>query len=428
MINLVFAGHVDHGKSTLVGRIFYERGQIAERHLDRLKRHAAAIGKPNFFFAFFTDTKLDERERGISIEVAFRGLETDCRKFNIIDVPGHKDFIKNMISGTVEADAAVLVIDAKDTVSAGAAPQTREHLILLKALRIDDIIVAVNKMDMVGYDREAFEQSKLEIQCFCETILYHPGNSVAFVPISGLLGDNITRSSENMPWYEGPALLDLLNLLPQPAQLVDLPLRMPILRTFSVSGAGPVVAGKIETGQVKPGDSIVIVPYPGVGGMRAEVKSIEWQHKRALSASAGDDVGILLSKSEKGFLSRMVKKGAMVGSVEYPPQIAKKFRAEIMVVNHPSGIRAGYSPHIHVHQAAMPCTITEIVSAHDANGEEKRVTGENRLTNGDTAIVWITPHKPLVIESASKFSRLGSFVLRDGRTAIIGTCLEVEHI
>lgn len=427
MINLVFAGHVDHGKSTLVGRIFYECGQIPERVLDRLKRHATAVGKPSFHFAFFTDTKLDERQRGISIEVAYKGFETDVRRYNIIDAPGHRDFVKNMITGAAEADAAVLVIDAKETSSSGAAPQTREHLILLKALGIESLLVAVNKMDTVDYDEEAFELCKLEIEHFCERIQYSAGVNATYVPISALHGDNVAKHSQNLLWYQESPLLEILDSIPLQVRPVECPLRMPILRAFSVPGVGSVVAGKIETGRLVPGDNVVIAPYPGTRIARAEVKSIEWQHTQVTSASAGDDVGVLLTKQEKGFVSRQIKKGAVLGSPTNPPRVAQRFKAEIMVVDHPTGIRAGYAPYIHVHQAAMPCSISEILSAWDSQGQEKCVDDENKLNNGDTAVVWIVPHKPLVIERASDISRLGRFVLRDGHTVATGLCLEVEY-
>ena len=202
MINLAFVGHVDHGKSTLVGRLFYECGYISPQMLERLKRHAAAVGKSTFHFAFFTDNSLEERQRGISVQTSYKGFETDSRRYNIIDAPGHKDFVKNMISGTTEADVAILVVDAKETSTNGAAPQTREHLVLLKALDIGKLIVAVNKMDTIGFEQEAFELCKMETEYFCKGIQYQAGIDALYVPISALNGDNVVKCSENLAWYE----------------------------------------------------------------------------------------------------------------------------------------------------------------------------------------------------------------------------------
>lgn len=427
MMNLVFAGHVDHGKSTIIGRIFYERGYISDRTLDRLERHAKAVGKSTFHFAFFMDKSLEERQRGISIETSYRGFETDSRRYNIIDAPGHKDFVKNMISGAVEADVAILVVDAKETSTNGAAPQTKEHLVLLKALGIDKLIVAVNKMDTIGFEQEAFDLCKMEIEHFCERVQYQAGIDAVYVPTSALLGDNVDKLSQRLPWYEDKTLLNILDSVELPSRSIDLPLRMPILRTFSVPGVGSIVAGRIETGQVSQGGKVVIVPYPGTGIAKAEVKSIQWQNKEVDSACAGDDVGVLLTKQEKGFVVRQVKKGTILGSLMDSPRSCRRFKAEVVVTDHPTGIRAGYCPYLHVHQVAMPCQISEVLTAWNLQGEEKQVDAENRLVNGDTAVVWIETEKSLVIELASKYPRLGRFVLRDGATVATGLCLEVDH-
>jgi len=427
MLNIVFTGHVDHGKSTLVGRLFYDCGQISERVMDRLKRHAESVGKPSFSFAYFTDNSLKERERGISIETSYKGLETNNRIFNIIDSPGHKDFVKNMISGAIGADCAVLVVDVNDTISNGILPQTQEHLLILKAVHIEKIIVAINKIDTVDYNEQQFEQCKLEIQYYCEKINFKAGLNATYIPISALKGENIIRSSKKMLWYDGPTFLDLLNSLPCSHEFINLPLRMPILRTFNVSGVGTVVAGKIEFGQIKTGDSVVIVPYPGFENVQAVVKSIKWQHKQMNSASVGDEVGILLSKLQKGFVVRNVKKGSILSCLKNPPKITKRFKAKIEIVDQSSKFKIGYTPYIHVHQAALPCKIVDIVSISNNNKNEKMINKDNIFSNNYSAEVWIVPLKPLVIESAFEFPKLGYFILRDGRTVAIGKCLEVDY-
>jgi len=428
MINLVIAGHVDHGKSTLVGRLFYELGKIPERTMERFRRQAEAVGKGSFYLAFFTDRSLEERKRGISVETAFVGLETETKRFNIIDAPGHRDFVKNMITGAAEADAALLVVDAASTGSGGLAPQTREHLNILNALGITSLIVAVNKIDVAEFSQEVFDYCELEVQDFLRQIGFHVDDTVPWIPTSAFLGDNVTQHSERMPWYRGPTVLEALERLSQPPRAYDLPLRMPILRTFSVSGVGSVVAGKIETGQVRPGQVVVIAPYPGSGLARAEVRSIEWQHQTVDLGRAGDDVGVLLTKQDKGFVARQVKKGAVMGDPGDPPREVRRFRADLIVLDHPSGIRRGYAPYLHVHQAAMPCSVEEIIEARNPRGEPKVVDDDTRLVSGDRALVWIRPHKPLVVETFRKIPSLGRFVLRDGGTVAAGTCLQVEPV
>jgi elongation factor 1-alpha len=434
MINVVFSGHVDHGKSTLVGRLFCDLGLISPQALDRLKRHADAIGMSSFYLAYFSDTSLAERERGITIEASFQGFETDSKRFNIIDAPGHKDFIRNMISGATMADVAVLVLDAASTSEQGAAPQTKEHLVLIKAFGIKHLIVAVNKMDVVGFSEEAFEYCKLIIEEFSSKISYKPDGGTIYVPISAFDGDNVVKRSEKIPWYKGPTLLGALESIPPATRFTDLPLRMPILRIFSIPGIGPVAAGRIETGTIKPGDSVVIAPYPGTEEAKGDVRSIEWRHKQIESASAGDDVGVLLSTHGKGFMPRLIKKGAVLGPSNDPPKAAQRFQAQILVINHPSSIRKGYAPYLHVHQAAMPCAIEEIIKIIDQYGEVKfpkkhglASEEEISLVNGDTGIVWIRPERPLVIEKFDRIPQLGQFALRDSGTVAVGTCIDVQY-
>lgn len=425
VINLVFAGHVDHGKSTLVGRLLYELGKIPEQTLVRLRRHAEALGKETFYFAFYTDRSLEERQRGISIEVAFLGFETENRRFNIIDAPGHKDFVKNMITGATEADAAVLVVDTEATANRGLQPQTKEHLILLDALGIEQLIVALNKMDVVEYSSDAFEYTRLELQEFLEQNNYTFQGDIPYIPISAYHGENITKPSAKTPWYHGPTLLDTLDALREPLRIVDRPLRMPLLRAFNVPGIGAVLAGKIESGRIQLGDRVVVVPYPGAGMAGGEVKSIEWQHRPVDVARAGDDVGILLTRVDRGFVARQVKKGSIVASPQDPPKEVELFKARLVVIDQPHGIREGYAPYLHCHQAALPCSLLEIEGVLD---QETGMPKEkpDALNNGDMANVWIRPHKPLVIEEFNKMPKLGRFVLRDGRTVAAGICLETE--
>jgi elongation factor 1-alpha len=307
----------------------------------------------------------------------------------------------------------------------GLAAQTREHLVLLRALQVPALVVAVNKMDAVDFGQESFDLCKLEVEHFCAGLDYAAGVRATYLPISATQGDNLTQASPRIPWYDGPSLLDALDALPPPARPVDQPFRMPIVRTFSVRGVGSVVTGTIESGQVSPGDRIVIVPYPGTGFTQAEVKSIESQHQGVVTALAGEDVGILLAKQEKNFLARQVKKGAVMASSASPPRAVRRFKAEVRVIDHPSGVRAGYGPCLHVHQAVLPCRVAELLAVVNPHDEARPSLKDACLVNGQTGVVWIETEKPLIIERASDYPRLGRFVLRDGRTVAIGRCLEI---
>jgi elongation factor 1-alpha len=424
MINLVFAGHVDHGKSTLVGRLFYELGMISEHEMKRLERHASALGKESFKYAFFTDESLEERQRGISIEVSFKGFETKKKQFNIIDAPGHKDFIKNMITGASMGDVGILIVDANTTYEKGIQAQTREHLLLLYNLGMEQVLIVLNKMDTANYSKNVYEGAKQQLTSLIEEIGAKLRPNSNFIPTSALYGENITEPSGKMSWYNGPTFIEALDLLQEPQRLEDKPLRMPILRTFRAISAGTVIAGKVESGTINTADTVVIVPYPGKGKISGEVRSIEWQHKRIDKAGPGEDVGILLGRLEKGFVARQIKKGYMVGDVNNPPVEVEKFKANLIVLDHPSSIRKGYSPSLHCHQAALPCSIIEIEKSFNPRTGEIKEENPERLVKGDSAVVWIKPQKPFVIEEINKIPKLSRFILREGITVAAGICLE----
>lgn len=425
-LNLAVVGHVDHGKSTLVGRLLYDCGKIPPQAFERLQRHADALRRPELRFAFWSDTNLEERQRGISMEASYHGLEIESRRFNLIDVPGHRDFIKNAVSGIAAADAAILVIDAQQTTEHGLAPQTKESLLLLTAFGVSPVVVVVNKMDLVSHSSEVFELAKLEVEN-AMAALAAPSASVlaaSFIPMSALAGDNLAHQSDSMAWYQGDTLLNVLMRMPMPLRLTDRPLRMPILRTFNVRGVGPVITGKIETGTVRVGDRVAIVPYPEQNSVQGEVKSIHVQLEEVDFAQAGDDVGIALAKHEKHFVARLVKKGNMLASPSELPRVIKRFLGEIRVVDHPSGVRPGYAPMLHVHQVGMTCRVASVVPADRRSEEAKDNHAEPTIRNGETGLVWIETDRPLVIEPESECPKLGRFVLRDGRTVAIGKCLE----
>ncbi|RME31081.1 translation elongation factor EF-1 subunit alpha [Candidatus Woesearchaeota archaeon] len=418
-INLVFIGHVDHGKSTTVGRLLFDTGNVSEQVLRKLKDKAQQLGKAGFEFAYVMDNLKEEQERGVTIDLAHKKFETDKYYFTIIDAPGHKDFIKNMITGASQADAAVLVVAANDGVNA----QTREHAYLSKVLGVGQMIVAVNKMDIKGveYSEDRFNKVKEEVSKLLQSVGYKI-DAVKFVPIAALPGDNVAKKTENMSWYSGPCLLEAINDLQPPEKPTDLPLRLPIQDVYNITGIGVVPVGRVETGTLKPGEKIIAVPGREGKGVHGECKSIEMHHESIPVAEPGDNVGL----SVRGIGKKDVARGDVIGKPDNVPTVATEFTAQIVVLNHPSVMTVGYTPVFHIHTAQVACRIEAIEKKlNPATGE---VLEENPdfIKNGDAAIVKIKPVQPLVIEKKSDIPQMANFAIRDsGATVAAGMCIDL---
>ncbi len=418
-INLVFIGHVDHGKSTTVGRLLFDTGNISEQALRKLKEKAQELGKAGFEFAYVMDNLKEEQERGVTIDLAHKKFETDKYYFTIIDAPGHKDFIKNMITGASQADAGVLVVAANDGVNA----QTKEHAYLSKVLGVNQLIVAVNKMDIKGveYSQKRFDEVKAEVGKLLASVGYKL-DKITFVPIASLPGDNVAKKTEKMPWHAGGTLLDAINSLTPPEKPTTLPMRMPLQDVYNITGIGVVPVGRIETGILKVNDKVIATPGREGKGVPGECKSIEMHHEQLQQAEPGDNVGI----SVRGFGKKDVARGDVLGHADNPPTVATEFTAQIVVLNHPSVITVGYTPVFHIHTAQVACRIEAIEKKlNPATGE---VLQENPdfIKNGDAAIVKIKPIQPLVIERKKDIPQLANFAIRDsGATVAAGMCIDL---
>ena len=290
-LSLVVVGHVDAGKSTATGHLIYKCGGIDKRTIEKFEKEAAEMGKASFKYAWVLDKLKAERERGITIDIALWKFESPKSVFTIIDAPGHRDFIKNMITGTSQADAAVLVIaSGQGEFEAGISKdgQTREHALLAFTLGVKQMIVAINKMDdkSVNYSQARYDEIVKEVSGFLKKVGYNV-DKVRFVPISGWNGDNMIEKSDNMPWYKGPTLLEALDLLEAPSRPTDKPLRLPLQDVYKIGGIGTVPVGRVETGIMKPGDVVIFAP----AGVTTEVKSIEMHHEALTEAIPGDNVG-----------------------------------------------------------------------------------------------------------------------------------------
>jgi len=416
-MNVVFVGHVDHGKSTCIGRLMFDAGAVPEQQMKKLKEEAEKHGKVGFEFAFVMDKFKEERERGVTIDLAYQKLMTDKYQITIIDAPGHKDFVKNMITGASQADAAFLVVAA----DAGVQPQTKEHLWLLRTMGVDQLAVLVNKMDVVSYDEAKFNKVKEDITALLKTVGINP-EKVPFLAVSGLKGDNIVNKSSEMPWYKGPTLKEQFDNFEEPQKPTDLPLRMPVQDVYEITGIGTVPVGKIETGVMKPGQKVIILPGRTGKGVEGEVKSIEMHHEQLPQAEAGDNVGVNI----RGVGKKDIARGDVICQADKPATVVSEFTAQIAVINHPTVIAKGYTPVFHVHTAQVPCQFVELQKKLDPKSGQVAEENPDFLKNGDVAIVKIKPMGNLVLEKQSDNPHMARFAIRDaGATVAAGVCIDL---
>ncbi len=417
-LNIVFIGHVDHGKSTTVGRLLYDTKNIPEQEMRKLQEKAKELGKSGFEFAFVMDNLKEERERGVTIDLAHKKFDSNKFYFTIIDAPGHKDFIKNMITGASQADAGVLVVSGVDGIQA----QTKEHVFLSRTLGVGQLIIYVNKMDTVNFDQKKFEERKKEVSDLLRSVGYKP-DTIQFVPGASYHGVNVAnKAADKMPWYTGPTLLEALDNLKEPEKPTHLPLRLPIQDVYNITGIGVVPVGKIETGVMKVNDKIIVVPAREGKGISGEVKSIEMHHEAVQQAEPGDNVGFCVRGIEKKDIAR----GDVLGHVTNPPTVAIEFTAQLVVLQHPSVITIGYTPVFHVHTAQVACKITEIVKSLDPATGAVKQEKPDFIKNGDAAIVKVKPIQPLSIEKQKDIPHMARFAIRDsGTTVAAGMCIDL---
>jgi len=412
-LNLAIIGHIDHGKSTTVGRLLFETGAVPAHVIEGYRKEAEAKGKGSFEFAWVMDNLKEERDRGITIDIAHKRFDTAKYYFTIVDCPGHRDFVKNMITGASQADAAVLVVSGAD----GVQEQTKEHVFLARTLGITQLIILINKMDAVNYDQKKFEEVKKAVSDLLKLVAYKP-EGMLFIPASAFQGANIAKKSEKTPWYNGPTLLEALDTLKEPEKPTNLPLRLPIQDVYTISGIGTVPVGRIETGVMKKGMKVIFMPANKEG----EIKSIEMHHEEIPQAVPGDNVGF----NVRGIAKNDLRRGDVCGPIESPPTVADEFTAQIVILFHPSAITVGYTPVFHCHTAQVACTFTELVKKLDPRTGQVKEENPTFLKSGDAAIVKIKPSKPLVIEKLKEIPPLGRFAIRDmGATIAAGMCIDI---
>ena len=433
-VNVVVIGHVDSGKSTTTGHLIYKCGGIDKRTIEKFEKEAAELGKGSFKYAWVLDKLKAERERGITIDIALWKFETPKYHVTVIDAPGHRDFIKNMITGTSQADCAILIIaGGTGEFEAGISKdgQTREHALLAYTLGVKQLIVAVNKMDSVKWDKNRFEEIIKETSNFVKKVGYNP-KTVPFVPISGWNGDNMIEASTNCPWYKGweketksgkvtgKTLLEAIDAIEPPTRPTDKPLRLPLQDVYKIGGIGTVPVGRFETGIIKAGMVVTFAP----AGVTTEVKSVEMHHEQLAEGVPGDNVGF----NVKNVSVKEIRRGNVCGdSKNDPPKGCDSFNAQVIVLNHPGQISAGYSPVLDCHTAHIACKFDTLVEKIDRRTGKKLEENPKFVKSGDAAIVKMVPTKPMCVEAFTDYPPLGRFAVRDMRqTVAVGVIKSVE--
>ena len=421
-LNIIIMGHVDNGKSTTTGHLLYLAGVIDQRTIDAYKQEAEQMGKGTFHFAWVLDNLKEERERGVTIDLRFLQFPTKKYNMTVIDAPGHRDFIKNMITGASQADAAVLFSSAKKgefEAGIGAGGQTREHAFLAFTLGIRQLIVGINKMDdlTVNWSKDRYEEMKNELSRMLKIVGFKV-DKINFVPVSGLKGDNLATKSPNMPWYTGPTMMEAFDLLEVPAKPTNKPLRIPIQDVYTITGIGTVPVGRVETGLLKPGTNLVFMP----SNKTAEVKSIEMHHTTIPVAEPGDNIGMNI----RGIGKNDVHRGDVAGPADNPPTVAKEFIGQIIIIYHPTAIAAGYTPVLHYHTGQIAVRFVELIKKIDPRTGQVSEENPSFLKTGDAAWVRMEPLHPIAIETFNEFPELGRFAIRDmGTTVAAGAVKEI---
>mmetsp|Transcript_26164 Transcript_26164/g.23152 ORF Transcript_26164/g.23152 Transcript_26164/m.23152 type:complete len:440 (+) Transcript_26164:3-1322(+) len=420
-LNLVVIGHVDSGKSTTTGHLIYKLGGIDARTIEKFEKESADMGKGSFKYAWVLDKLKAERERGITIDIALWKFETKGRMYTIIDAPGHRDFIKNMITGTSQADAAILIIaSGKGEFEAGISKdgQTREHALLAFTMGVKQMVVAMNKMDSVEYAEDRYLEIKANVTDFLGKVGYKTDN-MNFVPISGFEGDNIMDKSPNMKWYSGPTLTEALDSFKTPKRPVSKPLRLPLQDVYKIGGIGTVPVGRVETGTLKSGMIVTFAPK----GVSAECKSVEMHHETVDEATPGNNVGFNI----KGLSVKDIKRGFVASDSKNDPATdTETFVAHTIVMNHPGEIKNGYTPVIDCHTAHIACKFQELLTKADKRSGKKTEDFPKFLKSGDAGQIRLAPTKPLCVETFSTYAPLGRFAVRDMKqTVAVGVVQEI---
>ncbi|KAI8334736.1 P-loop containing nucleoside triphosphate hydrolase protein [Chlamydoabsidia padenii] len=427
-MNLVVIGHVDAGKSTLMGHFLFDLGNVNERVMQKYERDSQKIGKGSFAYAWVLDETGEERDRGITMDIAMNYFETPHRQFTLLDAPGHRDFIPNMISGTSQADAAILVVDAATggfESGFDANGQTKEHALLARSLGVQQLVVAINKLDVMNWDQARFDEIVGKLGVFLLQAGYRKTN-LTYVPVSGLTGENLVKKSETealTSWYHGPCLMDVIDTIEPPVRLLDKPFRMGVSDFFKGgigSSGGVSLAGSIDSGSVQVGEQVMVVPGNEIG----IVKTLQVNDESTNWGAAGDSVLMTLSGLDILNLST----GCVLCTPLHPVPTTTAFTAQIVVFDVRIPITSGFPVILHHQSSNEPASIVKLLCALDKSTGEVTKRNPRHLSKGATAKVKIQlSHRAIPLETFKDNKQLGRIMLRKGgETVAAGVVDEVK--
>lgn len=455
-VSIVICGHVDAGKSTTTGRLIFELGGISEREMQKLKDEAKALGKDSFAFAFYMDKSKEERARGVTIACTTKEFFTDSYHYTIIDAPGHRDFIKNMITGASQADVGLLMVPAdgnfitaiaKGDHKAGQVQgQTRQHARLLNLLGVKQLIVGVNKMDcdVAKYGKDRYTEIKNEVTGMLMKVGWKKDfvtKSVPVIPISGWIGDNLIKKSDNMKWWSGAdimvekdkihvdtladALEKMVRIPPRPE---DKKLRMPVSGVYKIKGSGDVITGRVEQGKIKPEDQILFLPtHTASTPCAGKVFSVEMHHKSVKEAGPGDNVGLNIKGLDKLNMPRVGD--VMIHSNDKSIKRCENFTAQVQILDHPGQLKVGYAPVGYVRTGRSACKIQSINWKMGKETGGAKVEGPEYVKANEVAEIVFKPMSPFVVEGFKQCEGLGRVAIMEGNTVVmLGKAISVEFV
>jgi len=453
-VSIVVCGHVDAGKSTTTGRLIFELGGIPEREMQKLKDEAEKLGKGSFAFAFYCDTQKEERARGVTIACTTKEFFTPTKHYTVIDAPGHRDFIKNMITGASQADVALLMVPADGNFTTSIAKgdhkagevqgQTRQHAVLINLLGVKQLIVGINKMDcdLAKYSKERYTEIRDEVIHMLTKIGYKKDfieKETPILPISGWIGDNLLKKSDKMAWWTGQdiviggetihvdTLLDALEKVVKiPPRSPDAIMRTPISGVYKIKGVGDVLTGRVEQGSVKPGDEVVFLPtHTPSTSCTGKVFTVEMHHKSVERALAGDNVGLNIKGLNKDNMPRVgdvmiLKSDNTIGRV-------KSFVAQVQILNHPGELKVGYCPIGFVRTGRSAVKMSKINwKIGKETGNQKQESPSNLKAN-EMAEVEFEPQQAFVLDTFKNCEGLGRIAIMEGNSVVmLGKVTKVE--
>jgi len=447
-MSVVICGHVDSGKSTTTGRLLFELGGIPQREMDKLKEEAEKIGKGSFAFAFYMDTQKDERERGVTIKCTTKEFFTDKYHYSVIDAPGHRDFIKNMISGAAQADVGVLMVPAdgnfvvaiqKGDHKAGEVQgQTRQHARLINLLGVKQLVVCVNKMDAepaAGYKKDRYDEISAEMKLMLVKVGWPKQfveKRVPVIPISGWMGDNLLEKSTNMGWWDGmnvkiskekgckvTTLRDALDTFVQPAKRdPEKPMRLPLSGVYKIKGVGDVLTGRVEQGEVKPGEEVVFLPtHTAANACSGKVFTVEMHHKRIEAGKSGDNIGMNVKALNKENMPRVGD--VMIYKKDSTIKQSDNFTAQVQILDIPGEIKCGYSPIGHVRCGRAACRLVQLNWKMGKETGGEKAESPNSLKTNDAAEGIFVPQQPMVVDTFENCDGLSRVAFMDGNSAVM---------